>query len=248
MMYNSSIDILPPEPQPHSELNDDGLPSAKLLPNAMLADGKIVNVLIACEYSGRVREAFKAKGCNAWSCDILPTEIPGQHIQGDVLELIKSNPNFFDVMIGFPPCTYLSSAGLYLCNIETHGEKAIQRILNRNKAIEFFLSLYSAPIKYICLENPLGHISANILKPTQIIHPYYFGERQMKRTALWLKNLPPLQHSAENNLFDVRTHTDKPEPEQIQIRKATGKIKRRYFTDCITNNKLKSGHEKSKLF
>ncbi len=202
-------------------------------------------ILIGCEYSGTVRDAFIKKGFDAWSCDILATDKPGPHLQGDILNFIN---NGWDAFIGFPPCTFLSSAGLHYCNIEVHGNAAIERIYKRNKAIEFFLKLYSAPINHICLENPLGHISSNILKPTQIIHPYYFGERQMKRTALWLKNLPPLQHNAENTLFEVRTHTDKPVPDQIQFRKATGQIKRRYFTDCITNNKLKSGHEKSKLF
>ena len=110
------------------------------------------------------------------------------------------------------------------------------------------MDLYNLPIKHICLENPLGHVSANILKPTQIIHPYYFGEMEMKRTALWLKNLPPLEYKLSNDLFGVATATEKPEPNQIQVRKATGQIKKRYFTDCITNNKLKTGHEKSKLF
>ena len=202
-------------------------------------------VLIGCEYSGRVRKAFADLGFDAWSCDELPTEIPGQHYQCDIFEVVNQP---WDLFIGFPPCTYLSSAGLHYCNIEKYGQKAIDRIKKRNKAIEFFLDLYSLPIKHICLENPLGHISSNILKLTQIIHPYYFGEREMKRTALWLKNLPPLQYKLQNDLFGVVTATPKPEPNQIQIRKATGQIKKRYFTDCLTNNKFKTGHQKSKIF
>ena len=212
--------------------------------------GKVVlgaglRVLVACEYSGRVRDAFTKFGFDAWSCDILPTETPGQHFQCDIFEVLDQH---WDLLIAFPPCTYLSSAGLHFCDIEKHGKKAIERIKKRNKAIEFFLDLYDSPIKHICLENPLGHVSANILKPTQIIHPYYFGEREMKRTALWLKNLPPLKYKLQADLFGAATATEKPEPYQIQVRKKTGQIKNRYFTDSFKNNKLKNAHEKSKLF
>jgi hypothetical protein len=207
--------------------------------------GKGLRVLVGCEYSGRVRDAFAALGFDAWSCDILETETPGQHYKCDIFEVVNQK---WDLFIGFPPCTFLSSAGLHYCDIKKHGQKAIDRIKKRNKAIEFFLDLYSLPIDHICLENPLGHISANILKPDQIIHPYYFGEREMKRTALWLKNLPLLQHYKQDDLFNTHTHTLKPVPYQTQIRKATGKIKNRYFTDSFTDNRLKTGHEKSKLF
>jgi len=201
-----------------------------------------MKVLIACEYSGTVREAMNNVGFDATSCDILPTDVPGKHYQGNVMDILGDG---FDVLIGFPPCTYLSSAGLHLCNIEVHSNKAIERIKLRNKAIEFFLDLYAAPIKHICLENPLGHISANILKPTQIIHPYYFGEREMKRTALWLKNLPPLTHVKEKDLFGNEiTHTQKPDP--ISIDNSTGK--KRYFTDGINSNKLKDAHSRNKTF
>lgn len=202
-------------------------------------------VLVACEYSGTVRDAFTNAGFEAWSCDLLDSETPGNHYKGNVFDIINDS---WDLMIAHPPCTYLSSAGLHFCNIETHGQKAIDRIKKRNNAIEFFLDLYNAPIKRICIENPLGHISAHILKPTQIIHPYYFGEREMKRTALWLKNLPVLEYKIADDLFGERTATEKPEPYQIQVRKANGKIKKRYWTDGIFNNKLKSGHEKSKTF
>ena len=212
-------------------------PIEKLLPGA--------KVLVACEYSGTTRDVFKDLGFEAWSCDLLPTEVPGNHYEGSVFDIIKDG---WDLLIAHPPCTFLSSAGLHYCSIEKYGHKAIDRIKNRNKAIEFFLDLWASPIKHICIENPLGHLSANILKPTQIIHPYYFGEREMKRTALWLKNLPPLEYRIQLDLFGEATASLKPEPYQIQIRKATGKIKRRYFTDAIINNKFKSGHEKSKSF
>lgn len=198
-------------------------------------------VLVACEYSGIVRNAMNKVGFNATSCDILPSDTSGPHYTGNVFDIINEN---WDILIAFPPCTYLSSAGLYLCNIELYGDKAIERIKLRNKAIEFFLDLYAAPIKHICIENPVGHISANILKPTQIIHPYYFGEREMKRTCLWLKNLPALEHVKENNLFSDSTHSKKPDP--ISIDKSTGT--KRYFTDGIKGNKLKDAHSRNKTF
>lgn len=194
-----------------------------------------MKILVACEYSGIVRDAFTAKGHDATSCDILPTESPGKHYQGDVFDILGDG---WDMMIAFPPCTYLSSAGLHFCNIEKHANKAIERIKKRNKAIEFFLDLYSAPIEKICIENPLGHISANILKPTQIIHPYYFGDTELKRTALWLKNLPHLAYSITDTLFDTRTAADRPKPKQMQLCKKTGKMKNRYFTDSFGENFL----------
>jgi hypothetical protein len=204
-----------------------------------------IKVLIGCEYSGRVREAFKKLGFNAWSCDILPTEIPGNHFQCDIFEVVHKK---WDLFIGFPPCTYLCSAGLHYCNIERHGQKAIDRIKKRNQAIEFFLDLYSLPIEHLCLENPVGHISSCVLKPTQIIHPYYFGEQELKRTALWLKNLPPLEYHLQDNLFSQKTASDYPQPYQKQLCKKTGKFKNRYFTDSILNNNFKDGKSRSMLF
>lgn len=202
-------------------------------------------VLVACEYSGTTRDAFASLGFDAWSCDLLESETPGQHYKGSVFDIINEG---WDLLIGHPPCTFLSSAGLHFCNIEIHGQKAIERIKQRNKAIEFFLDLYSSNIKHICLENPVGHISSSILKPTQIIHSYYFGEREMKRTALWLKNLPALEYKLIDDLFGAATASLKPEPLQVSIRKKDGKIKNRYFTDVMINGKFKTGHEKSKSF
>ena len=173
--------------------------------------------------------------------DILPTETNGKHYQGNIFDILY-NENW-DVLIAFPPCTYLSSAGLFRCNIENYGVSAIERIKKRNKAIEFFLDLYNAPVKHIAIENPVGHISSTILKPTQIINPYYFGEPHLKRTCLWLKNLPALEHSKENNLFDYKTHTDNPKPLSID---KNGK--KRYFTDHLNNNKLSTAHQRNKTF
>ena len=178
-----------------------------------------MKVLVACEFSGIVREAFKAKGHDAWSCDLLPTEIPGQHIQGDVLEIIN---NGWDMMIAHPPCTYLSYVGMR--NWYDEG-----RAMKRIKAAEFFMKMYDAPIKHICVENPRGIMSKIFREPDMVIHPYYFGEREMKRTNLWLKNLPVLEYRLEDNLFGIKTATDKPEPVNVQLRKATSRIKKRYL-------------------
>jgi len=187
------------------------------------------NILIACEYSGIVRSEFEKFGHHVVSCDILETEIKSNnHYKGNVFDILYKD---WDLLIAFPPCTYLSSAGLHWCNIEKFGIDAINRIKKRNEAINFFLDLYSAPIKHICIENPCGHINTNVLKHTQIINPYYFGENSIKRTCLWLKNLPPLQHFKQNDLFNEKTHIIKPDPLSINING-----KRRHFTDAKTNN------------
>jgi hypothetical protein len=204
-----------------------------------------MKVLIGCEYSGIIREAFKAKGFDAWSCDILPTEIPGNHIQDNILNHIGAGWN---LLIAFPPCKYLSAAGLHFCNINAHGINAIERIKQRHMAVEFFLALLSAPIKHIAIENPTGYINSSILKPTQIIHPYYFGESEMKRTCLWLKNLPPIHYNLSTNLFGEQTAANRPLPYSSSVNKKTGRKKNRYFVDAIQSGKLKSSHNRSKSF
>lgn len=139
-----------------------------------------MKVLVACEFSGIVREAFRKKGHDAWSCDLLPTEIPGNHIQGDVLEILG---NGWDLMIAHPPCTYLSKAGGWAWKYHQ---------VEQEEALDFILMLMSSPITSIALENPVGRISTAVRKPDQIIHPYHFGEPWLKETCLWLKGLPPL--------------------------------------------------------
>lgn len=145
-----------------------------------------MKVLVACEYSGIVRDAFKAKGHDAWSCDLLPTDKPGQHHQGDVIEFIKNNPGW-DLMIAHPPCTYIASSGL-------HWNK---RIPGRDKltleSLEFVTLLFNAPIPKIVLENPIGRINTAIRKPDQIIQPWMFGEDASKSTCLWLKGVNKLE-------------------------------------------------------
>lgn len=127
-----------------------------------------------------MREAFKAKGCDATSCDLLPTEIPGQHVQGDVCEILNDG---WDLMIAHPPCTHLAISG---------AAWFYRKQKEQAEALDFVKTLLDAPIERICLENPVGVISSKIRKPNQIIQPYEFGEPYSKRTCLWLKNLPKL--------------------------------------------------------
>lgn len=139
-----------------------------------------MKILVGCEYSGTVREAFKARGHNAWSCDLLPSAIPGQHIQGDVLEILDQG---WDLAIFHPMCTHLAASGARWFK-DKQTEQA--------EALEFVRKLMNAPIPMIALENPVGIISSRIRKPDQIIQPYQFGHAESKKTCLWLKNLKPL--------------------------------------------------------
>ena len=143
------------------------------------------SLLVACEYSGRVRDAFTAKGWDAWSCDLLPSEREsGHHYQGPVEDLLKQH---WDMLIAFPPCTYLCSSGMHWT---TRGKRDPQLT---EDALAFVRLLLEAPVERIALENPVGCISTRIRKPDQIIQPWQFGHDASKKTCLWLKNLPPLQ-------------------------------------------------------
>lgn len=142
-----------------------------------------MRVLIACEFSGTVRDAFRALGHDAVSCDLLPTEVPGPHMQGDVLDLLDDS---WDLMIAHPPCTHLAVSGA----AHFHRKQREQA-----EALDFVRALLAAPIPRIALENPVSVISTRIRKPDQIIHPWQFGHSEMKTTCLWLKNLPPLIHT-----------------------------------------------------
>jgi site-specific DNA-cytosine methylase len=140
-----------------------------------------MKVLVACEYSGRVRDAFRARGHYAVSCDILPTDVPGPHHQGDVRDILGDG---WDLMIAHPPCTHLAVSGArwFKDKLEEQGE-----------ALAFVRRLLDAPIERIALENPVSIISSRIRKPDQIIQPWQFGHGETKATCLWLKNLPKLQ-------------------------------------------------------
>jgi hypothetical protein len=162
-----------------------------------------MKVLVACEFSGIVRDAFIARGHDAMSCDLLPTEKPGPHYQGDVFDIINDG---WDLMIAHPPCTYLSYVATKYWNEPDRWKKRLD-------ALHFFGQLWAASVERICLENPMGCASPTIAKFSQVIQPYYFGDREQKRTCLWLKNLPPLIHcKSDNDLFMERTHREKPEP------------------------------------
>lgn len=141
-----------------------------------------MRVLVACEFSGVVRDAFTAKGHTAISCDLLPTEREGLHYQGNVEDILYTG---WDMLIAFAPCTYLSYVGQKWWNQPGREEK-------RQEALAFVYLLLNAPIYRIALENPQGFIGKEIRKPDQIIQPYWFGHTYSKRTCLWLKNLPPL--------------------------------------------------------
>lgn len=144
-----------------------------------------MKVLVACEYSGIVRDAFKKHGHDAWSCDLLPTESPGSHIVGDAIDVAYSGE--WDLMIAHPPCTYLTVAGLHW-NKRVPGRDALTE-----EALGFVRKLMAAPIPKIAIENPISCISSRIRKPDQIIQPYEFGHDASKKTCLWLKNLPKLE-------------------------------------------------------
>ena len=144
-----------------------------------------MKVLVACEYSGRVRDAFIAKGHDAISCDLLPTDVPGPHYQGDVLELIRRES--FDLMVAHPPCTDLCSSGLHWNNrVPGRAEKT-------EEALEFVRALLFCGIPKIALENPQGCIGTRIRKSDQVIQPWQFGHDASKSTHLWLKGLTPLR-------------------------------------------------------
>lgn len=140
-----------------------------------------MRVLVACEYSGVVREAFRARGHDAWSCDLLPADDGSEfHIQGDVLDVLEDG---WDLMIAHPPCTHLAVSGA-----RWFKDKQAQQ----EEALEFVRRLLEAPIASVALENPVSIISSKIRKPDQIVQPYFFGDEATKTTCLWLKNLPLL--------------------------------------------------------
>jgi hypothetical protein len=144
-----------------------------------------MKVLVGCEYSGKVRQAFRDMGHDAWSCDLLPPDDDSDyHIQGDVMALLNDG---WDLAVFHPPCTYLSVSGMHWT---TRGLRDTQLT---EDALIFVQTLLNAPIPKIALENPVSVISSRICKPDQIIQPWWFGDDASKKTCLWLKNLPPLQ-------------------------------------------------------
>jgi len=191
-----------------------------------------MKILIACEESQVVCAAFRKLGHDAFSCDIQECSggHPEWHIEGDALNEAYSGK--YEMMIGHPPCTYISYAG-------TRHWNNPGRLALRLEALQFFADLWNAPIDKICLENPKGCASPTIAKYSQSIQPYYFGDSEMKTTWLWIKNLPLLIHSETEDLFFEKTHVAKPEPHSIL---SSGK--KTYFCD----GKTRSAKVRSKTF
>jgi len=178
-----------------------------------------MRVLVACEYSGTVRDAFRARGHDAWSCDLLPSDSSGPHLQEDVRAYLGLG---WDLMIAHPPCTHLAVSGA-----RWFREKARQQ----EEALEFVRTLMDAPIPRIALENPVSIISSRIRKPDQIIQPWQFGHEATKTTCLWLKGLPPLiptsivgkggRHVTKSGRSLPEWYNLPPSPKRWKIRSAT---------------------------
>jgi len=192
-----------------------------------------MRVLVACEFSGIVRDAFKVRGHDAYSCDILPTEREGKHIQGDVLEILNDG---WDLMIAHPPCTYLAVTGnKWFYHPDDKGIPIEQRrphprfpnrAKQREDAVKFFMSLAAANISKICIENPVGIMSTRWRKPNQIIQPFQFGHPEPKKTCLWLKGLSQLEP------------TKTVEPEYI-ISKSGKRLAKWYYQPSFTPERQK---------
>ena len=172
---------------------------------------KLMKILVACEYSGTVRDAFIARGHEAMSCDLLPTESPGPHYQGDVRDVLDYP---WDLAICHPPCTHLSVSGA------RHFES--KRMDGRQQsAVAFFMRLARAPIERIAIENPVCIMSSLWRKPDQVIQPWQFGHGETKATCLWLKGLPPLRPTNIVEGREARIHKMPPSADRWKIRSKT---------------------------
>jgi len=169
-----------------------------------------MRVLVACEYSGAVRDAFAALGHDAMSCDLLPSDAPhGKHYQGDVFDIIGDG---WDLMVAHPPCTHLAVSGARWFK---------DKQAEQEQGLEFVRRLMGAPIPRIAIENPVSIISSRIRKPDQIIQPWQFGHGETKATCLWLKNLPKLTPTDIVDGREARIHKLPPSPDRWKIRSAT---------------------------
>ena len=168
-----------------------------------------MKVLVACEYSGVVRDAFAAKGHYVMSCDLLPSETAGPHYQGDIRDILF---NTWDLMIAHPPCTHLSVSGARWFK---------DKLPEQAEALDFVRLLLEAPIARIALENPISIISSRIRKPDQIIQPWQFGHGETKATCLWLKGLPPLVPTDVVEGREARVHKMPPSPDRWKERSRT---------------------------
>ena len=169
-----------------------------------------MRVLVACEFSGVVRDAFRQRGHIAVSCDLIASEKGGPHHQCDVLDLFAKAD--YDILIAFPPCTHICVSGA-----RWFKDKQAEQL----KAIEFFMALVDAPIRHIAIENPIGIMSTHYRKPDQIIQPWQFGHGETKATCLWLKNLPPLKPTDIVEGRHARVHRASPGPDRWKERSRT---------------------------
>lgn len=168
-----------------------------------------MKILIACEFSGIVRDAFINKGHDAWSCDLLESEIPGPHLQCNVLDIIE---NGWDMMIAHPPCTHLAVSGARWFKDKQNEQQ---------KALDFVVKLFNNIIPRIALENPISIISSRVRKPDQIIQPWQFGHGETKATCLWLKGLPKLLPTNIVDGREQRVHNMSPGPNRWRERSRT---------------------------
>jgi hypothetical protein len=185
-----------------------------------------MRALIAGEKSGIIRDEFEKKGWDSWSCDLQPTEMPGKHYQGNALDLLSGK---WDLLIAHPPCQFLSYAG-------NRWAEDPKRKMPTEDSLLLFRRFTDCNIPLKCVENPVGLPGNRYRKPTQIIHPYYFGDRQLKRTCLWLFGLPKLYHFPKPTFWSKQTHTEKPEP--YYKRKSDGKAI--HFTEAVHGEAARS--------
>lgn len=193
-----------------------------------------MKILCACEESQAVTSRLRAKGFEAYSCDLLPSSgpVPEYHIQGDVVSLLAAE---WDAIIAFPPCTYLTVTGNRWFNVGKYGQKAIKRHYDRAKAIEFFMYFASADCPNIAIENPVGVMSSYYRKPDQIINPFQFGDPYEKKTCFWLKGFPPL----------VPTKVVEPEPRHYY---KSGKSAAPWYANCVKLSPAERSTARSKTF
>lgn len=194
----------------------------------------MMRILVACEESQRVTRAFREKGHEAYSCDVIDCSggHPEWHIKEDVLKVLNGKCFFrtcdgktrrilgqWDMIIAFPPCTYLTVTGNRWFNTEVYGKSAEERLEKRALAMEFFLRIAHADCDRIVIENPVGYMNSHFRKPNQIIQPYQFGDPFEKRTCLWLKNVPELTY----------TNVVTPPPRQVL---RSGKTMAKWYSNC----------------
>lgn len=193
-----------------------------------------MKVLVACEESQEVTKAFRARGHEAYSCDLVECSggHPEWHLQQDVMPLLAKQ---WDLIIAHPPCTYLTCTGNRWFDIEKYGDKARQRFLDREQAIYFFLQIANAPCPRIAIENPVGVMSTHFRRPDQIIQPYQFGDPYEKTTCLWLKGLPKL----------VPTNIVEPPP---RVKFDSGKTMPAWYADAWRLSKAERARLRSKTF